>query len=137
MDFEGISCINSPVGREHKESILLAGRIVVFSEDKRCHNSLESTVKKWCEKVNTLNLNILCLILVHAFSSTAVVVASSGLVYYGSALPDMFCSLINTLPLRFSLPLLSVTDLPRLKMDFHFLDFPDNLRLQSGDEVYK
>lgn len=36
---------------------------------------------------------------------------------------------MNTLPLRLSFPLPSATDRPRLKMDFHFFDFPENFLL--------
>lgn len=37
---------------------------------------------------------------------------------------------MNTLPFRLSFPFESVADLPRLKIDFHLFDFPDNFLLQ-------
>lgn len=49
--------------------------------------------------------------------------------FLSSFLPEEFWPLIKTLPLRLSFPLESMTDRPRLKMDFHFLDFPENFLL--------
>lgn len=43
---------------------------------------------------------------------------------------------MNTLPLRFSFPFES-TERPRLKMDLHFFDFPDNfLLIEKKKSVY-
>lgn len=41
-------------------------------------------------------------------------------------IPD---ALMNTLPFRLSFPFES-TDRPKLKMDFHFFDFPENFLLE-------
>lgn len=41
---------------------------------------------------------------------------------------------MNTLPLRFSFPFES-TERPRLKMDLHFFDFPDNFLLIEKKSV--
>lgn len=43
---------------------------------------------------------------------------------------------MNTLPLRFSFPFES-TERPRLKIDLHFLDFPDNFLLIQKIYRYK
>lgn len=47
------------------------------------------------------------------------------------SLPETFCPRTNTLPLRLSLVLASDPDRPRLKIDFHFLDFVDNFLLKD------
>lgn len=42
-------------------------------------------------------------------------------------------ALMKTLPFRLSFPLES-TERPKLKMDLHFLDFPDSFLLQQWDK---
>lgn len=41
---------------------------------------------------------------------------------------------MNTLPFRLSFPFES-TDRPRLKMDFHFFDFPENFLLANKQRL--
>lgn len=51
-------------------------------------------------------------------------------------MPVIPCALINTLPLRLSFPFDS-TDRPRLKMDFHLFDFPENFLLKDMRDVMR
>lgn len=44
------------------------------------------------------------------------------------------CARMKTLPLRLSFPFDS-TDLPRLKIDFHFFDFPENFLLTNKRQL--
>lgn len=46
------------------------------------------------------------------------------------------CARMKTLPLRLSFPFDS-TDRPRLKIDFHFLDFPENFLLTNKRQLEK
>ena len=48
--------------------------------------------------------------------------------------PVIPCALMNTLPFRLSFPFES-TDLPRLKMDFHFFDFPEIFLLADNKRL--
>lgn len=50
--------------------------------------------------------------------------------------PVIPCPLMNTLPLRLNFPFES-TDLPRLKIDFHLFDFPENFLLKHKQRFLK
>lgn len=51
-------------------------------------------------------------------------------------LPVIPGALMNTLPFRLSFPFES-TERPRLKMDLHFLDFPENFLLTEKKQSVK
>lgn len=63
-----------------------------------------------------------------------VVVWDGGLLSKHNNLPAPD-ALMKTLPFRLSFPLES-TERPKLKMDLHFLDFPDSFLLQQWAKKY-
>lgn len=69
---------------------------------------------------------------VAAVLTLAVVVCGGGLLLIQNNLPAPD-ALMKTLPFRLSFPFES-TDRPKLKMDLHFLDFPDSFLLTAGQK---
>lgn len=61
-----------------------------------------------------------------------VVICDGGFLSKHNTLPAPD-ALMKTLPFRLSFPLES-TERPKLKMDRHFLDFPDSFLLQQRDK---
>lgn len=104
----------APVGKEHNDSMLLEGRRGAFSGER--------SFEKWSIMV--------CRVFINKTVSKQEVPPTCKVesVFLRGHVPVIPGLLMNTLPLRFSFPFES-TERPRLKMDLHFFDFPDNFLL--------